>query len=98
MAGRERGPPIDRRLVRLRPLCIPPALRPAMNITLYVIANNDTIRNVTTNKTEAETRLQYANQKGGDYQIIETQCHLDLAELLQSRATLPLPSKRRSVS
>ena len=71
----------------------PPAMK-ALHFDVFVVTDGTTVRNITTNETEAKTRAQYANQKPGSHFRVEaaTAC---LIERTQSSAARVSPSTHR---
>lgn len=67
---------------------------PSLHFDVFLVTDGSTVRNITTNETEAKTRADYANQKPGSRFHVEpaTAC---LTERTQSVAARQLPSTHR---
>ena len=94
-SAHSRGPPMeDRRTCKpVRPSIARPHTMP-LHFHVFLVTDGVEVRNVTTNKVEAETRLTFANQKTpGRFAVVETEA--TVSTLRQSRVARRSPSKHR---
>jgi hypothetical protein len=89
MAGWERGPPIeDAEALPTEPF--PTQGSPPMhslNVEIFLVTDGQSIRNATTNRTEAETRARMASERGRTFHVEAVTCSVSLPTKRQSLAT-----------